>query len=141
MFSSLIGSVLLAGMLVVGPILLHFFWYKKDPTSDRRYILDNIEAWFFWAAANLLVSWWLALLIDLVPVVALTVISIGWGHISEKVKNSSELFNSVKGTIKPTFYAASAWVSWTILFESIYPLYDGNNESQSRASYTPRVGL
>lgn len=139
MFSSLIGSILLAGLLVTGPVLIHFYWYKPNPTPHRRYVLDNVEAWLFWAAANLLVSWWLALLINLAPVVALSGISLGWGHVSESVKNGSELYNSVKGTIKPPFYAASGWVSWIIIFESIYNLYDGNDESQSYASYTPRV--
>jgi len=139
LFSSFIGSVFVAGVMVAGPILVHFFWYKKNPTEHRRYVLDNIEAWLFWAAANLLVSWCLGLLIDLVPVVVLGIISLGWGHVSEKVKNTSQLYNSVKGTLKPPFYAASGWVSWIIIFQSIYKLYNSDDESQSHASYTPRL--
>ena len=102
-------------------------------------MLNNIEAWLFWAAANLIVSWWLALVIDLIPVVFLTLISIGWGHISEGVKGSVELFNGIKNTIKPIFYAASMWVSWVIIFESIYKLYNDGNPGASEAAYTPRV--
>lgn len=139
LFSSFIGSVFLAGLMVTGPILVHFFWYEKNPTEHRRYVLDNVEAWLFWAAANLLVSWCLGLLIDLVPVVVLGIISLGWGHVSEQVKNTSQLYNSVKGTLKPPFYAASGWVSWIIIFQTIYKLYDSDDESLSKASYTPRV--
>ena len=139
LFSSLIGSMFLAGLLITAPILLHFYWYKKNPTESRRYTLNNIEAWMFWAAANLLVSWWLALIIDLVPVLFLTLISIGWGHISEGIKGSVELFNGIKNTIKPIFYAASMWVSWVIIFEGIFKLYDDGNPDASKAAYTRRV--
>lgn len=129
----------LAGVLITGPILLRFYWYKEKPTDERRYILNNIEAWLFWAAANLIVSWWLALIIDLVPVIFLTLISIGWGHISEGVKDSVELFNGIKNTIKPILYASSMWVSWVIIFQGIFKLYDGGNPQASRAAYTERV--
>lgn len=129
----------LAGLLITTPILLHFYWYKKNPTEKRRYALNNIEAWLFWAAANLIVSWWLALIVDLVPVVFLTLISIGWGHISEGVKGSIELFNGIKDTVKPIFYAASMWVSWVIIFESIFKLYNDGDPDASKAAYTQRV--
>ena len=129
----------LAGLLITAPILLRFYWYKNNPTEERRYTLNNIEAWLFWAAANLIVSWWLALIIDLIPVVFLTLISIGWGHISEGVKDSVELFNGIKNTIKPILYAASMWVSWVIIFEGIFKLYNGDDPDASSASYTPRV--
>jgi len=129
----------LVGLLVTAPILLHFYWYKKNPTEERRYTLNNIEAWLFWAAANLIVSWWLALIIDLVPVIFLTLISIGWGHISEGVKGSVELFNGIKNTTKPIFYAASMWVSWVIIFEGIFKLYNDGDPEASKARYTPRV--
>lgn len=139
LFSSLIGSMFLAGLLIAVPILLNFYWYKKNPTESRRYTLNNIEAWLFWAAANLIVSWWLALIIDLVPVVFLTSISIGWGHISEGVKDSVELFNGIKNTIKPIFYGASMWVSWVIIFQGIFKLYDGGSPQASKAAYTERT--
>lgn len=129
----------LAALLITAPILLHFYWYKKNPTEHRRYVLNNIEAWLFWAAANLIISWWLALIIDLVPVLFLTLISIGWGHISEGVKDSVELFNGIKNTIKPIFYAASMWASWVIIFEGIFTLYDDGNPDASKAAYTQRV--
>ncbi|ETW84480.1 Mechanosensitive ion channel [Heterobasidion irregulare TC 32-1] len=136
LFGSLIGSTFLAALLVAGPVLVHFFWYKPHPTDHRRYVLDNLQAWLFWAAANLLVSWWLALIIDLVPAVVRGVVALVWGHVSESIKTRIELFNSVKGTVKPLFYAASGWVSWVILFEHIYNLHDSGEEAQSRAKYT-----
>jgi hypothetical protein len=42
-------------------------------------------------------------------------------------------------SFQPVLYAASGWVSWVILFEGIYKLYNSTDEDQSRAAYTPRV--
>lgn len=139
LFSTLLGSIFLAALLVVPPILLIFFWYKPHPTSHRHYVVQNVSAWLFWAAANLLVSWFLGFIVDLVPSVFTLFISISWGHVSETVKSRVEMYNSVKETLKPLLYAASGWVSWVILFEYIYDLYNPDDESASKASYTPRV--
>ncbi|KAL0948986.1 hypothetical protein HGRIS_009085 [Hohenbuehelia grisea] len=139
LFSSLIGSTLLAGVLVAPALLVHFYWYKPHPTDARRYIKQNVQAWLFWAAANLLLSWYLALIVDLVPIVATYIISGAWGHVSEAVRSRVEMYNSVKNTIKPLFYAASAWASWHIIFANIYRLYDDDDTHQSRAPYTRRL--
>lgn len=139
MFSTLIGSTILTCLLVAPALIIHFVWYKPHPTAHRRYVKDNIEAWFFWIAANLLISWYLALIVDLAPIFVRGVIALFWGHVSENVKNKIELYNSVKNAIKPLFYAISAWVSWIILFENIYNLYDANNNANSAAQYTNRV--
>ncbi|KAI0052559.1 hypothetical protein FA95DRAFT_1579888 [Auriscalpium vulgare] len=139
LFGSLIGSVVLAGLLITGPLILHFYWYKPHPSADRRYRLDNIEAWLFWAATNVVVSWWLAMFVDIVPIVVHGVVALAWGHVSEAIKTRIELFNSVKGTVKPLFYAASAWVSWVIIFDNIYKLHDGGHPEDSRAKYTKRI--
>ncbi|TFK56013.1 hypothetical protein OE88DRAFT_1621194 [Heliocybe sulcata] len=139
LFSTLLGSVFLAALLVTPPILLIFFWYKPHPTSERLYILQNVSAWLFWAASNLLVSWFLGFIVDLVPSVLTLAISIAWGHVSETIKSNLELYDSVKDTIKPLFYAASGWASWVILFQGIYKLYNADDEGASRASYTPRL--
>ena len=120
---------------------MHFFWYKPHPTDHRRYVKDNIEAWLFWAAANLSISWFLALIIDVVPTLIRFFIVLSWGHVSEVVKNNIVLYSSVKENIKPLFYAASSWVSWVILFEHVFPLYNPDEESASLASYTPRVRI
>lgn len=120
-------------------ILVHFFWYKPHPTDHRRYVKNNVEAWLFWAAANILVSWYLALVVDIVPIVIRFLISAFWGHVSESVKSQYELYTSVKDTLKPVLYAASCWVSWVIIFAHIYELYDIDDESQSQAQYLNRV--
>ncbi|KIY72882.1 hypothetical protein CYLTODRAFT_343298 [Cylindrobasidium torrendii FP15055 ss-10] len=138
LFSSLIGSTFLAGVIVTPGILIQFFWYKNNPTDYRLRVKQNVQAWTFWAAANLIVSWWLALIVDLVPVVFRYLVMAAWGHVSETIKTRIELFQSVKNTVKPLLYAASGWVSWVIIFEHIYKLYDAD-EDNSREQYTNRV--
>ncbi|KAF9500178.1 hypothetical protein BDN71DRAFT_1440755 [Pleurotus eryngii] len=139
LFSSLIGSTLLAGVLVTPALLVHFYWYLPSRSERRQYINQNIQAWLFWAAANLLISWYLALLIDILPSIFTALISGAWGHVSENVKSKVELYNSVKNTVKPLFYAASAWASWVIIFGGIYKLYNQDDPRNSRASYAYRV--
>ncbi|KAI0650129.1 Mechanosensitive ion channel-domain-containing protein [Trametes meyenii] len=139
LFSTLIGSTLLSGLIITPALLLHFFWYKPHPDDHRKYVKDNVEAWLFWAAANVSISWGLALIVDIVPVIIRWAISLAWGHVSEVIKSRLELYNSVKDTVKPVLYAASCWVSWVILFNNIFKLYDMGDEDHSRASYTPRV--
>lgn len=68
-------------------------------------------------------------------------IGIAWGHVSEVIKSRLELYTSVKEPIKPVLYAASGWVSWVILFNNIFKLYDIGDEDASRAPYTPRVSV
>ena len=140
-FGSLVGSTLISGLIVLPALIVHFYWYKPHPDDHRRYVKDNVEAWLFWAAANLIISWYLALIIDVVPIVANYLLAIVWGHVSESVKTKTELYNSVKDTIKPLFYAASAWASWVIIFEGIYGLYNMDDNTKSRAQYTNRVCL
>lgn len=137
LFSSLIGSTFLAAILATPAILVHFFWYKPHPTDYRHYVDINIEAWLFWAAANVVISWGLAMVVDIVPVIIRFVIAVSWGHVSESVKSKLELYASIKDTIKPLLYAASAWLSWIILFQNIFNLYHSGN--QSYAPYTDRV--
>ncbi|KAF8450863.1 Mechanosensitive ion channel-domain-containing protein [Boletus edulis BED1] len=139
LFSSLIGSIFLACILVAPALLVHFFWYKPHPTSYRHYVDLNIEAWLFWAAANVVISWGLAMIVDIIPATTRILISISWGHVSEKLKSHIELYDSIKDTIKPVLYAASAWLSWIILFQNIFRLYDGGANGTSYAPYTDRV--
>lgn len=135
------GSTILSGILITPALLVHFYWYKPHPDSHRLYVKDNLEAWLFWIAANLTISWHLALAIDVAPIIVRYVISAFWGHVSESVKTRTELYNSVKNTIKPLFYAASVWVSWVIIFANIYGLYDMDESANSRAQYTIRVSI
>lgn len=138
LFSSLIGSTLLAAILITPALLVHFFWYKPHPTDYRHFVNINIEAWLFWAAANVVISWGLAMIIDIVPAIIRVVIAVTWGHVSETVRTKLELYASIKDTIKPLFYAASAWLSWNILFQNIFKLNDPS-DTQNYAPYTYRV--
>ncbi|KAL5527555.1 hypothetical protein ACEPAG_6356 [Sanghuangporus baumii] len=140
--STLVGSFITAGVIVAVAIAVRFLYYEQrndDNRDHRRYITQNVEAWLYWAASNLLVSWFLAFLINILPGVVTWAIFIVWGHISESMKSRVELYRALHDTIKPAFYGGAAWVSWVILFQGIYHLYDGNNEDASRASYTPRL--
>ena len=140
LFSSLIGSTLLAGVIITPGILVHFYWFKVHPSPHRRYVRDNIQAWLFWAAANHVISWYIAMLINIIPILLRYFISLSWGHVSESVKSKIEMYNSVKDTAKPAFYAASAYASWIIIFDKIYHLHSGNTSLvPSRAPYTDRV--
>lgn len=139
LFSSLLGSTLMAGVMIAPALLIHFFWYLNDPTDHRRYVKDNVQAWLFWAAANLMISWYLAMIVDIIPMLFTFALGLAWGHVSEAVKSRIEKYDSVKNTFKPVLYAASAWVSWVIIFENIYNLHNGEDHSLSRADYTYRL--
>jgi hypothetical protein len=139
LITSLIGSVVLAGLIVAAALIIHFRWYSIDPTPTRLYIKDNVEAWLVWAAANLIISWFLAMIIDIIPILLRFFLSISWGHVSEYVKTRIETYDSVKNTAKPAFYAASAYASWVIIFSGIYNLYNISDPKSSRAGYTQRM--
>ncbi|KAF9481972.1 hypothetical protein BDN70DRAFT_991464 [Pholiota conissans] len=139
LLSSLIGSTILAVVLITPALLVHFYWYKPHPTEHRRYVRDNVQAWLFWVAANLVISWGLAMIIDIVPIFLRYFISATWGHVSESVKTRIETYDSVKNTAKPAFYAGSAFASWVIIFNNIYELYNSGDTSKSRAQYTNRM--
>lgn len=140
LFSSLVGSTFLAAVLITPALLTHFFWYKPHPTEYRHFVDINVEAWLFWAAANVVISWALAMIIDIIPAIILMVIAVTWGHVSESVRTKLELYASTKDTIKPLFYAACAWLSWIILFKNIFKLNDSSN-AQNYAPYTDRVSI
>ncbi|KAI6128463.1 Mechanosensitive ion channel-domain-containing protein [Pisolithus croceorrhizus] len=138
LFCTLIGSVFLAGVLVTPALIVYFFWYKPHPTDHRHYVAQNVEAWLFWAAANVVISWGLAMIVDIIPVIIRMLISMSWGHVSEEIKTRIELYNAVKDTLKPVLYATSAWISWIILFQNIFRLHDSSG-AHSYAAYTDRV--
>ncbi|KDQ12033.1 hypothetical protein BOTBODRAFT_34893 [Botryobasidium botryosum FD-172 SS1] len=138
-FSTLIGSTILSAALVAIPVLLRVYYYQPHKDSRKGYVTDNVSAWLFWAAANVLLSWYLAMLIDIAPHITASFVGIVWGDISEAFKSKVEMYDVGKGWVKPLFYAATGWVSWVIIFDDIYGLYNSGNEAQSRARYTPRM--
>ncbi|CAK5276129.1 unnamed protein product, partial [Mycena citricolor] len=127
LFSSLIGSTFLAALLVAPAVLLVFFWYKRDETAYRHRVTVNVEAWLFWAAANLLVSWTLAMIIDVIPSLARFLLNAFWGHVPAYIESRIEIYNHTKNAVKPIFYAASGWVSWIIIFDHIFHMYPGTD--------------
>ncbi|KAF8592464.1 hypothetical protein K439DRAFT_1625826 [Ramaria rubella] len=137
--STLVGSTLLAGVIVSVPLILHFYYLAPVRTEHRQTITDNVSAWLYWAAANILLSWYLAMIVDIIPVICNLLIGLAWGEINESVRSRIELYNAAKDKLKPTLYGASGWVSWLVIFDGIYNLYDRHNESRSRAQYTPRT--
>ncbi|KAF9535054.1 Mechanosensitive ion channel-domain-containing protein [Crepidotus variabilis] len=139
LFTSLIGSTFLAAVLVAPALLVHFYWYKPHPTDHRRFVKSNLEAWLFWAAAQLIISWFLAMIIDIIPIIIRFFIALVWGHVSESVKTRLETYSSVKDTAKPAFYAGSAYASWAIIFGGIYDLYNADKPEESRAPYMRRT--
>ena len=96
----------------------------------------------FWAAASIVISWALAMSVDVIPVIIRILISLSWGHVeSEEVKTRIELYNSVKDIFKPVLYAFSAWISWVILFENIFHLNNPSSDVQSYSAYTGRARM
>jgi hypothetical protein len=81
------------------------------------------------------------MIVDIIPAITRILISISWGHVSEEVKSHIELYDSIKDTFKPVLYAASAWLSWIILFQNIFRLYDSGANGTSFAPYTNRVSV
>ena len=79
------------------------------------------------------------MIVDVIPIIIDFAVSVSWGHVSEYIKSRLELYDSVKDTMKPLFYAASGWVSWVIVFQNIYKLYNTNPKVTSPAPYTDRV--
>ncbi|KAF9055376.1 hypothetical protein BDZ89DRAFT_18077 [Hymenopellis radicata] len=136
LFTSLVGSTFLAAVLVAVGIVIHLDW---DDTSTEHLKKLNIEAWLFWTAANVVISWYLALLVDLVPIIVRYFIMATWGHVSEAVKTRLEFYAMAKNNFKPVLYAANCWASWVIIFGHIYDLYNPGNSNDSRSPYTKRV--
>jgi len=79
------------------------------------------------------------MIINIIPIILRYFISLTWGHVSESVKSKIEMYDSVKDTAKPAFYAASAYASWVIIFTNIYHLHNDNPAVKSQAPYTDRV--
>lgn len=118
---------------------MKFLWLDKHDSENNHFIWEQVCAWVFWVAANLILSWYFAFLVDIFPVLAKLIVQIVWGEVSEMIKSRLEFYHSAKNSLKPMIYGATAWASWVIIFDSIYHLYDHANEDDSRARYTPRA--
>jgi hypothetical protein len=118
---------------------LRVFWLNRNNTASREFIWEQIAAWVFWAAANLILSWYFAFLVNIIPIIIKDILAIVWGDVSETMKSRLELYASAKDAIKPILYGATAYASWIIIFDTIYNLYDSRDGSASRATYAPRA--
>lgn len=67
--STLIGSTILSGLIAAVPIIMHFYYLKPHRNPHREYVTDNVSAWLFWLAANILISWYLAMIINIIPAI------------------------------------------------------------------------
>jgi len=79
------------------------------------------------------------MLIDIAPIFVRLIVAALLGHVSERTKSRLEVYDSVKDTAKPAFYAGGAYASWVVVFGGVFGLYDGSEEGRSRAGYTVRV--
>ena len=143
-FGSLVGSTLLSGLLITPALLVHFLWFKPHPTEHRRYVKDNLEAWLFWIAANLTISWYLALCIDIFPIIVRFLNSDNTlGTVQQEITSYTISPDGLRITLKPS---ANLPAGQNFIFEfpgtcsqgpCIYPgqpatqpLYIGFNSSQ-----------
>lgn len=142
--TTFLGNLLVSIALVVPAIVIQFIYRDKTANdanaSHRKYVADNVQAWTIWMSINLHLEWWIHLLVELFPRVAMAIHRGVWGGISQKELSSVEYYNVIKGYLKPIYYAALSWGSWAIIFNSIYGLYTRTNpETESRAKYLYRV--
>ncbi|UZJ52323.1 hypothetical protein CBS101457_001643 [Exobasidium rhododendri] len=143
--TTFLGNLIISATLIVPVIVIQVVYRPQTVDSDanaahRDYVADNIQAWFIWAAFNLHVEWWIHLSVELFPRSAAVVIKMFWGGISQKELTFVEFYNAFKKYIKMVYYAALAWGSWAIIFNSIYNLYTRSNpDTESRAKYLYRI--
>lgn len=143
--TTFLGNFIISASLAVPVIVIQFVYRpdSDDTSADaehKRYVADNIQAWFIWAAFNLHVEWWIHLLVELFPRFVLSLVKLFWGGVNQKALGAAEYFNAIKNYLKPIFYAALSWGSWAIIFNSIYNLYTRTNpQTESRAKYLYRI--
>lgn len=135
---------LIISIILIFPVLGMSFGYRpgaSDQSPDaqhRRYVADNVDAWFIWASFNLHLSWWLHAMIALFPRLITGGIRLVWGSVSQQVNTVAEGYNALRPAINPIFYAAAGWASWVIIFSHIFNLFNANDPSNCRASYMSR---
>ena len=135
-----IGNLIVSCLLIIPVVVIQFVYRPAPYASHRDFVADNVQAWFIWAAFNLHVMWWLHFFVGLVPRVGVSLVQIIWGTANQDVKSIAEFYGAIRQYISPITYAAMAWGSWAILFNSIYGLYSHTDPSTtSRARYLYRI--
>lgn len=137
--TTFLGNLVLTGIMLVPILVIHYVYRKRDD-DHKVYIADNVEAWFIWAAFNLHLQWWIHFLVELMPAIITGVLRLVWGAPGQRLQNYLEYYRALNRYLKLLFYAALNWGSWTIIFNSIFGLYSASNPSEtSRAPYTYRI--
>lgn len=143
--TAFIGNILLSVVLLIPPLSLRYDGYYKsgdDPAAvHSRYIYDNVAAWMFWASFNIVTSWLLHFLIELVPRLVVLLVGVVWGDVNETIKGRVETFQTAKPWVKVIFYSAMSWGSWEVMFRGIFGLYSTMENGQYRAPYTETIHL
>ncbi|WFD45043.1 hypothetical protein MPSI1_003720 [Malassezia psittaci] len=135
------GNLVVTAVLLVPILVIHYVYRRESGNHDHKvYVADNVEAWFIWAAFNLHVQWWIHFLVELLPSLLLGCLRLVWGTPSNKLKSGLEYYRAMNKYLKYVLYAALAWGSWTVIFDSFYHLFAAKNSSvESRAQYTWRI--
>ena len=95
------GSTLPAGVIVAIPLILHFYYLVPDPTQHRQTSLTTSPP------GCILLSWYLAMIVDIIPVFCEMVIDLAWGEVTETIWSRIKLYNAVKDDIKPVLHNES----------------------------------
>lgn len=145
LITTFIGNIFLSLVFIIPPIILRYGGYYQSGDSpsaiNSKYVYDNVAAWFIWASYNIMSSWVLHFLIELVPRAIVLLVGIVWGDVNETIKGRVETFHAAKPWIKVLFYSAMCWGSWEVIFRGIYFLYFLKEDGHYRAPYTETVHI
>lgn len=145
LITTFIGNIFLSLVFIIPPIILRYGGHHQSgispSASNSKYVYDNVAAWFIWASYNILSSWVLHFLIELVPRAVVLLVGIVWGDVNEAIKGRVETFHAAKPWIKVIFYSAMCWGSWEVIFRGIYNLYSLTEDGHYRAPYTETIHI
>ncbi|KAA1126599.1 hypothetical protein PGTUg99_029464 [Puccinia graminis f. sp. tritici] len=145
LITTFIGNIILSLMFIIPPLVLRYTGYYQSgdtpSAATTRYIYDNVAAWLFWGSYNILASWVLNFMTELIPRVIVLLVGIVWGDVNETIKGRVETFHTAKPWIKVIFYSAMCWGSWEVIFNGIYHLYALTENGQYRAPYTETIHI
>ncbi|KAH9467771.1 hypothetical protein MJO28_006181 [Puccinia striiformis f. sp. tritici] len=145
LITTFIGNIFLSLLCLIPPLVLRYTGYYQTGDSQEsiktRFIYDNVAAWLFWASYNIVASWVLNFLTELIPRSIVLLVGIVWGDVNENIKGQVETFHTAKPWIKVIFYSAMCWGSWEVIFNGIYRLYAVSENGLYRAPYTETVHI
>ncbi|KAI8457824.1 hypothetical protein BY996DRAFT_6885123, partial [Phakopsora pachyrhizi] len=144
LLTTFIGNIILSIVFIIPPLILRFDGYYEatnNPQALYHHLhYDNTSAWLFWISYNLMSSWALHFLTELSPRIAVSLVSIIWGDVSESIKTQIETFHTYKTWLKVLLYSAMGWGSWEVIFGGIFDLHSTTTKP-SRAHYTDTIHI